>query len=80
MDKKDFKPLDEQVRLLKDRKLIIHNESDAKLYLLSNNYYNIINGYSKFFPLLQDTYTNKTTFDEVTKLYLFDKELKQAFF
>lgn len=80
LDTKDFKPLDEQVRLLKDRKLIIHNESDAKLYLLSNNYYNIINGYSKFFPLLQDTYTNKTTFDEVTKLYLFDKELKQAFF
>lgn len=80
MHDKDFKTLDEQVNLLKKRKLFIFDEEQAKQYLLSNNYYNIINGYSKFFPHSGDDYTNGTTFEEVSRLYLFDKELKQAFF
>lgn len=80
MHNKDFRTLDEQVNLLKTRKLIIADEEHAKRYLLSNNYYNIINGYSKFFPHAGDDYINGTTFDEVSRLYLFDKELKQAFF
>ena len=77
---KKFKTLDEQILLLKSRGLIIPDEQYAKNYLLSNNYYNIINGYSKYFPRSGDNYTNKTTFDEVSRLYLFDKELKQEIF
>ena len=77
---KPFKTIDEQIQLLKARNLVIKNEEQAKDYLLSNNYYNIINGYSKYFPQSGNCYTNATTFDEVSRLYLFDKELKQTLF
>ena len=77
---KEFKTIDEQIALLRSRGLVIPDENKAYLYLLTNNYYNIINGYSKYFPMDEDNYTAGTTFDEVWHLYLFDKELKQAFF
>lgn len=78
---KEFKTIDEQIALLKSRGLIIPDENKAYLYLLTNNYYNIINGYSKYFPQdNQENYIAGTTFDEVWYLYIFDKELKKAFF
>lgn len=77
---KPFKTIDEQIQLLKDRGLIINDEVAASKYLLSNNYYNIINGYSKYFPMCDDKYTGETSFDEVRNLYLLDSELKQIFF
>ena len=77
---KPFITIDEQVQLLKDRKLVIDDDENVKRLLLSNNYYKIINGYSKFFPIENDTYTNETSFTEVIRLYEFDKELKEAFF
>jgi len=77
---KPFKTIDEQIAILKQRGLRIPNEDRARRYLLENNYYNIINGYSKFFPMQGDTYTNGTTFDEVICLYMIDSEIKQAFF
>ena len=77
---KPFKTIEEQIILLKQRGLIIPDEDKAKKVLLSNNYYNIINGYSKYFPMRGDNYIGNTTFDEVTYLYLFDVELKQTFF
>lgn len=80
MQKKDFKTLDEQIAILQNRNLIIDDPEEAKRYLLSSNYYNIINGYSKYFPRNGDIYTTGTTFNEVTRLYLFDKEIKERFF
>lgn len=77
---KPFKTLDEQIKILEERDLIIDDIAHTKKLLLSNNYYNIINGYSKFFPMDEDKYTNNTSFDEVMRLYIFDSELKQAFF
>ena len=77
---KFFKTLDEQIQLLRDRNLIIEDEEFAKNYLLSSNYYSIINGYSKYFPRVDENYSGGTTFEEVAMLYLFDKELKQTFF
>lgn len=77
---KPFKTLEEQIDLLRKRGLIITDEIKVKNLLLSNNYYNIINGYSKFFPTEKDSYTNGTSFDEVMRLYTFDTELKRAFF
>lgn len=76
---KDFKTIDEQLALLRSRGLIIPNEEKARLYLLTNNYYNIVNGYSKYFPRDGEIYTAGTTFDEVWHLYIFDKEIKKAF-
>lgn len=77
---KPFRSIDEQIDLLRERKLVIADEERVKKLLLSNNYYNIINGYSKFFPMENDKYTNNTSFDEVMHLYILDIELKQAFF
>ena len=77
---KPFKTIEEQIEQLKERGLIIHDEDKAKNVLLSNNYYNIINGYSKYFPMQGDNYIGGSTFDEVLHLYLFDVELKQTFF
>ena len=77
---KPFKTIDEQIALLKQRGLRIMDEPMAKKTLLGNNYYNIINGYSKYFPMQGDNYIGGTTFDEVTHLYLFDGEIKQVFF
>lgn len=61
--KKDFKTIEEQIELLRSRGLIIPDEDKAYRYLLTNNYYNIINGYSKFFPCDGENYTCQTTFD-----------------
>ena len=77
---KPFKTIEEQIEQLKERGLVIPDEDKAKNVLLSNNYYNIINGYSKYFPMHGDNYIGNTTFDEVLHLYLFDVELKQTFF
>ncbi|HFX4005585.1 TPA: Abi family protein, partial [Streptococcus pyogenes] len=46
---KEFKSITEQIQILRDRGLTIENQEKAELYLLTNNYYNIINGYGKFF-------------------------------
>lgn len=77
---KPFKSLDEQISLLQARGLVIDDKDKAKLYLLTNNYYNIINGYGKYFPRNGDAYTNGTNFNEISHLYFFDKEMKQALF
>jgi abortive infection bacteriophage resistance protein len=77
---KDFKTIDEQIQILLDRGLIINDIERAKLYLLSQNYYNIINGYANFFPHIGEKYSNGTNFDEITRLYTFEKEIKQAIF
>lgn len=47
---KEFKTIDEQIQILLDRNLIINDVDKAKAYLLSQNYYNIINGYANFSP------------------------------
>lgn len=73
---KDFKTLDEQIDILKSRGLVINNEERAKEYLLSQNYYNLINGYANFFPRSGENYTAGTNFDEITSLYVFEREFK----
>lgn len=75
---KEFKTIDEQIQILLRRKIVINDIDKAKAYLLSQNYYNIINGYANFFPHdNNDNYTANTNFDEIAKLYRFEKELKQ---
>lgn len=75
---KDFKTLDEQIDILKSRGLVINNETRAKEYLLSQNYYNLINGYANFFPRSGENYTDSTNFNEITSLYVFEREFKQT--
>lgn len=77
---KPFKNLEEQIQILENRNITITDEEKAKQYLLRNNYYNVINVYSKFFIDSGDIYLNGTTFDEITKVHFFDKELKSILF
>lgn len=76
---KPFKTLDEQISILKSRGLIIPDEEAAKLSLLCNNYYNVIN-YSKFFMVGgTDNYLPDVSFNEILSVYYFDKEIKSIF-
>ena len=77
---KNFKTIDEQIQILLERGLIINDIEKAKLYLLSQNYYNIINGYASYFPRDGEYYINNTNFDEIKHLYIFEREIKQAIF
>lgn len=45
---KPFKTLDEQIDILKNRGLMIDDESKTKKILCFTNYYNVINCYSKY--------------------------------
>lgn len=75
---KPFNSIDAQLKILKSRGLNFTNEEKAKRYLLTNNYYNVINGYSKFFTTRNNKhkYIPIANFDEITSVHLFDKELK----
>lgn len=75
---KEFKSIEEQIELLKNRGLQFKNENIAKEILLNNNYYNIINGYKEPFITngTKDNYINSATFEEVYALYNFDKSVK----
>ena len=77
---KPFKTLDEQISILKSRGLIIPDEEAAKLSLLCNNYYNVINYYSKFFMVGgTDNYLPDVSFNQILSVYYFDKEIKSIF-
>lgn len=76
---KPFKTINDQIQLLQQRGLIINDIDYASNYLLSNNYYNIINGYSKYFPQVNEIYTTGTTFEEVSRLYLLTRNLNKPF-
>ena len=73
---KPFKSIDEQVNILTSRGLIVDDEQRAKDYLLTQNYYNIINGYGCFFPRTNNTFSNNTHLSEITDLYTIEFDLK----
>lgn len=78
-EKRKYTSIDEQIQILKSRGLTIPDEQRSHRYLLTNNYYNIINGYSKYFQSTPDVFIPQATFDEVCQLYFYDKEAKQIF-
>lgn len=81
---KAWKSFDEQLMLLKQRGLIIEDERKALGYLKSIGYYRL-SGY--WYPFRQPDSDNTTKklsrfiensrFDDVRKLYIFDKKLRQ---
>lgn len=76
---KEFKSLTDQLNLLKDRGLKIGDEEKAELYLLTNNYYNIINGYGKFFYSEKNKYDDDATFEKIAQLYFLIKKLSKYY-
>ena len=73
---KPFKTIVEQIDQLKDRDLTIKDEEKAKKYLLDNNYYNVINLYSKILQSSNNQYIANATFDEIIALHILDSEIK----
>lgn len=78
---KEFKTIDEQIELLKNRGLTFVDETKSKDILIKNNYYNIINGYKEPFITFgtKDNFAFGTTFEEIFALYTFDKSIKDVF-
>lgn len=74
---KEFKTIDEQIKLLIDRGISFDDVDKAKKLLLTNNYYNIINGYKDLFLNENDKYISGATFEEIYALYDFDRSLRE---
>ena len=83
---KTFKPIEDQISLLKKRELIFISEENAEKVLSMYSYYDIINGYKDLFieskseDDRQELYKKGTTFEQIYELYLFDKELRNTVF
>lgn len=80
--KKPFKTYNQQLKILRDRNLIIKNGSKAILVLKRDNYYNIINGYKDIFLETggeNEKYYNGTKFEHIVALSNFDKEIRHLF-
>ena len=78
--RKDFKSLDEQIGILKSRNLKFLDEEKSRKYLLINNYYTLINVYSKFLMVSQDVYEDNSYFENIMDIHHFDKEIKSTIF
>lgn len=72
---KEFFTYDQQISKLRNDGLIIDDEQYAISELKLEGYYNIINGYSPIFKI-NNHYKKGTKFDNINKLYDFDKTLR----
>ncbi len=81
MGKKIFKTLDEQVEILKNKGLVIDDETYAKEILLRENYF-FLNGYRHLFmkSLDNNLFIGGTKIEELYSLFLFDRKLRSIFF
>lgn len=74
---KPFKTYEEQIEILKSRKITISNPAFAKQVLSSLSYYTIINGYKNTFLSVpgSDDFVDGTTFDSLYTLHIIDSNL-----
>ena len=81
MVEKQFKNLDEQVEILKQKGLIINDEKYTKKVLLRENYF-FINGYRHLFLKSEKDkkFKDGTTFEELYSLFLFDRSFRNILF
>lgn len=82
---KPFITIDEQVKKLRSRELIVADS--AKYVLMRESYYAIINGYKEPFidreltgRANDDRYMAGTTFDDIYSLFTFDRKLRNLTF
>lgn len=82
VNEKPFHTLEEQIEKLKSRGLIIPDINSARHQLLKSSYYDLINGYKDLFLDRrksgdeEEKYISGTKFDDLTKLYKLDRELR----
>lgn len=78
---KQFKTIDEQIQILKEKGLIINDVAYAKSVLLRENYF-FLNGYRH---LLVKSNTDRSfiagsTFEELYSIFMFDRQLRNIMF
>lgn len=84
---KEFKTFNQQLTILRQRKMIVPKDGSPKRFLEQENYYNVINGYKDLFLLKDNSgkmvdpeeYLPGTHFNELKALFLFDRELRFLF-
>ncbi|MDR2091386.1 MAG: Abi family protein [Clostridiales bacterium] len=79
----EFKTYEEQIEILKDRRLLIKDQNSAKLFLEKNNYYNVINAYKDIFldkSQSREQFKSNTYFDYIVEIWRFDKNLNGILF
>ena len=78
---KQFKNLDEQVEILRQKGMIINDERYAKRVLLRENYF-FLNGYRHLFIKSEDDkrFKEGVTFEEMYSLFLFDRSFRNVIF
>ena len=74
MSDKEFKSIEEQLDILRNRGLKIIDDEKAKSFLLHNNYYRI-SGYSLTLRK-HDVFSKYATFQNIIDIYGFDQELR----
>ncbi|MBR5782900.1 MAG: Abi family protein [Clostridia bacterium] len=73
---KDFKTYKEQLEILKEKGLVIHDESYAISKLKDISYFALINGYKQIFKKADGKYVDNASFEDIVKLFHFDEELR----
>ena len=79
MNKKEFRTLDEQISILRNKGLIIEDEDKVKDILLRENYF-FINGYRSMFYNDKRKFLPGTKFEELYSAFLFDRNLRNVLF
>ena len=75
---KEFKTIEEQIEILKTRKLIINDEELARTIFKENNYYYVKDLFVQKIEG-QEVYKNNVTLEEIYSLYKFDIEIRTHF-
>lgn len=81
MKTKEFKTLDEQIEILKNRGLVINDIEKTKGLLLRENYF-FINGYRHIFMKnhKESLFIEGTTFEELYAVFQFDRNFRNILF
>ena len=79
MNKKEFRTLDEQIDILRNKGLTINDEEAAKEVLLRENYF-FINGYRNILYTKNRKFIKGTTFEELYSVFLFDRTFRNILF
>ena len=84
---KDYKTYNQQLRILRERGLVVPKDGRPKRFLEQENYYNVINGYKDLFLqkdssgalIVPECFLPNAHFNELKALFLFDRELRMLF-
>ena len=76
--KKTALPIKDQIKLLKERGLVINDDQETEHFLNNISYY-YLSAYFKAYQKPDDQFLYKTTLDDVLKLYSFDRKLRLLF-